>query len=133
MREAAVVIDVQVREDDAFDIEASDAQRAQLWTDFLFAFETKRDLPSMIGMQRPARFEQMHARTRVDDDHALRMVDDPGIRRQPACPVPVGHQAQSSSQTTSPAFHLRWFDPHATGLDRVELHAFTRIDRTTSE
>jgi hypothetical protein len=80
VREAAVVIGMQMREDDARGISRSDAEGAQLRTDLLFVLDTKYHFPSVIGMQRSAGFEQVHTLAGVDDDHAFRMFNDPGIR-----------------------------------------------------
>src|SRR4029078_4773159 len=61
VREAAVVIGVQMREDDACDISRSDAEGAQLGTDILFALDAKAHLPSVIRMQRSPGLEQVHS------------------------------------------------------------------------
>jgi pimeloyl-ACP methyl ester carboxylesterase len=132
MRQAAVVIDVQVGEDDACDISRSNAERAQLWTDFLLALETKRHLPSVIGMERSAGFVQVHPLAGVDDDDAFGMLDDPGIGWKPGCPVLIGHDREPAPQPASTALRLRRLDPNGAGPNGVEFHAFTKIARTTS-
>lgn len=73
------MIGMQMREDDACDVSQSNAEGAQPRTDFLFALAMKRHFPSVIRMQRSTGFEQVHALAGVDDDHAFRMFDDPGI------------------------------------------------------
>src|SRR5690242_10290653 len=67
VREAAVVIGVQMCEDDARDISRSDAEGAQLRTDLLVALEAKVHFPSVIRMQRSPGFEQVRALAGVDD------------------------------------------------------------------
>src|SRR3954470_18219552 len=101
-------------------------------TDFLFALETKLHLPSVIRMQRSPGFEQMHALARVDDDHAFRMFDGPGVRGKRVRPLPIGQHRQPASQRASPAFHLRGLDLNRAGLDGVDLHALTATDALTT-
>jgi len=132
VREAAVVIGMQMREDDARGISRSDAEGAQLRTDLLFVLDTKYHFPSVIGMQRSAGFEQVHTLAGVDDDHAFRMFNDPGIRGKPLCPLPIVQHRQPSTQPASPAFHLRSLDPDGAGLDGVDLHALTPTDALTT-
>ena len=51
MRKPAIVIDVQVGEDDPFHVARPDAQSAQLRTDFLIALDLKPHLPAPVRMQ----------------------------------------------------------------------------------
>ena len=83
MRQPAVVIHMQMGEDDAFDIARADTECAQLRTDFLFGLDPECDLPADVGMQRLAGFEQMRALPGIDDENAIAAVNDPRISRQP--------------------------------------------------
>jgi hypothetical protein len=128
--EAAVVIDVQMRQDDVLHISRADAERAQLGTDFLLALESKRHLPSMIRVQRSGGVEDTRPVAGVGDDHSIGMVDDPGIGRKPRRPVSVGQDAQPPSQPASPATDLCRLDSNRPGLESEDLHAFATTDRT---
>jgi hypothetical protein len=50
MLKAAVVIHVQMGENNPIHIARPDAERPQLRTDFLFALDAKRRFPADIGM-----------------------------------------------------------------------------------
>ena len=124
------MIGVQVGEDDAFHISRPDAKSAQLRTDFLITLDSKCHVPSQIGMQGPAAFEEVGSLARIDHDHTFLMINHPGIRRKPSGPVSVQKHSEPSSQSASASFDLRGLDPDGAGLDRVELQAFATIDRT---
>jgi hypothetical protein len=72
MDKAAVVIHVQMAENDFFHVPRSDAECAQLGTDLLVTINPERDFPSHIGMIRPPGFEQMRSLAGVDDDDPSR-------------------------------------------------------------
>jgi hypothetical protein len=97
MGKAAVVIAVQVCEDDSFHISRPNAHGPQLRTDFLIALDSKRDFPSHVGMQGLTALQQMSPLARIDHDHPFRMVDDPGIRWKPYGPVPILEYRETSS------------------------------------
>jgi hypothetical protein len=90
VRQSAVVIHVQVSEDDLFHIARPDAHRAELRSDFLVALDPKHHFPSQVRVKRVGGLEEMRSLAGVDDDHALWMVDGPRIRRKPIRPVFVG-------------------------------------------
>ena len=96
MCKAAVVIHVQMRENDAFHISRPDAERAQLWADFFFTVDSKRNFPSNIGMKGGPGFEQMRSLAGIDDDDTFAMLDDPCVCRQPLGPAPVGENGELS-------------------------------------
>jgi hypothetical protein len=81
-------------------------------------------------MQGRAGFEQMRPLARIDHDHAFGMVDHPRIRREPSGPLAVPEHRKPSSQSASVPFDLCALDPDGAGLDGMELHAFTTIERT---
>jgi hypothetical protein len=97
VRQSAVVIHVQVGEDDLFHIARSDAHRAELRTDFVVALDPKHHFPSNIWVKRMRALKEMCSLAGVDDDHALWMVDDPCIRRKPVGPVFVDEYPEPSA------------------------------------
>src|SRR5262249_24392181 len=117
---------------DAFHISRPDAERAQWRTDFLLALDSKRHLPSLVGMEGPDAFEQMRPLARIHDDHPFGMIDHPYIGRQPAGPVSIGEEPEPAAHPVSPARDLRRLDPDRASLNRVDVHTFLKIDRTTS-
>jgi hypothetical protein len=80
MREAAVVVDVHVGEHHGLHVARADAKPSQLRAHFLLRLDVEADGKSKIRMPARQRF-QMRRRSGVDDDHALRMLDRPGIDR----------------------------------------------------
>jgi hypothetical protein len=126
------VIGVQVGEDHSFHVVRTDAESAELRTDFLLTFNAERHFPTHVRMQGLAGVEQMHPLARVDDDDAFRMIDDPRIRRQPSGPVRVGEHPEPSSHSASAPFDLRGLDPDRARSDCVDLHALTVTFRTMS-
>src|SRR5262245_2934624 len=119
-------------EHDLFDIPRSDAERAQLRANFLLMLDAKLHFPSVVGMQGPGAVEQMRPLTRIDDDDAFGVIDDPRKGGQPIGPVPVGEDRKPASQPASPSLDLRGLDANRAGLDRVEVHTPSTIDRTMS-
>src|SRR6187455_98884 len=77
MRKTAIMIHVQVSEDNLFHIARSNAERTQLWAGLLFRVNLKHDLPSQKRMKRIAGFEQMRSLASVDHDDTFRMLDRP--------------------------------------------------------
>ena len=117
-------VNMQMGQDDFFDVAWPDAKPAQLRPYFLFTLKFKRDFPSHVGMQRFARFKQMCPLAGIDHDDTVRMVDDPRINRQPLGPVPVGKDGELARQSVPAAFDLRGFCSDEAGLDGVNLHRF---------
>src|SRR5262249_5641553 len=132
VRETAVVIDMEMREHDAFHIPRADAERAQLRADFLLPLDSKRHLPAMVGMERCGTVEQMCPLPGIHDDYAFGMLDRPRICRKPVAPVAVGEHAQAPPQPASTTFDLRGLDPDRAGLDGADVHTLLAIDRMTS-
>ena len=122
MRQPAVMVHVQMGENHPLDVARTNAERAQLRTDLLFAVDAKRDLPADIGMQRLAGFEQMRALPGIDNDNAFAGVDRPCVGGQPTGPVPVGENRKPPRQAMPPPLDLRCLDPDETGLNGVNLH-----------
>src|SRR3954447_18999111 len=73
MRQAAVVIDVEMREHDTFDIDGPDAECAQLRADLLLPVDPKRHLPSSVRMEGGGAFEQLRPLPVLHDNHAFRV------------------------------------------------------------
>jgi hypothetical protein len=61
MPKAAVVIHLQMREQDPLNVARPHAERAQLRSDLLFRRDSKADLPADIRMERARVIEQMLA------------------------------------------------------------------------
>ena len=97
MSEAAVVVAVQVREDDTSHILPPDAERAQLRTDFLLPLDAKRHFPASVRVHGGRGLEQMRPLTGVHHHHAFRMLDDPRIAWKPLRPVAISDDRESSS------------------------------------
>jgi hypothetical protein len=89
MDKSAIVIHVQVGQNDRLHISRSDAEGAQLRTNLLFALNSERDFPSHIRVKRPRAFAQVRPLAGIDDDDALRMLDCPRIGRQPFGPARI--------------------------------------------
>jgi hypothetical protein len=106
-----VVVDVQMGQDDTPYIAGPDAEGTQLGTDLLFTVDPKRHFPSNVGMERFARLEQMRSLSCIYHDHAFRMVDDPGIRREPSGPLMVREHTEPALESASAPLDLRAFDP----------------------
>jgi hypothetical protein len=68
----------------------------------------------------------------VDDDRAFRMIDQPCVRRQPSCPLPIAKDGEPPAEAAPSPADLSCLDPNCTGLDCVELHAFSAIERSTA-
>src|SRR5262249_33962502 len=132
VREAAVVVGMEMGEHHAFHISRPDAEPAQLRTDFFLALDPKGYIPSVIGMEGPAAVDEMRPFARIDNDHAFGMVDHPCVGWEPIGPMAVGKHAEASSQAASPTFDLRRLDPDGTSLYRLNVHTRSAIDRTTS-
>src|SRR6185437_12751653 len=79
MCQAAIMIHVQMGENDLFHITRSNAQRTQLRTDFIFPIDSKNDFPSRKGMIRRPCFEQMLSLAGVDDDDTFLVFDRPRV------------------------------------------------------
>src|SRR3981189_2924035 len=101
MRKAAVMVHMQMGENDPLHIARSDAERAKLRTDLLFALDAKRHFPAEVGVKRLAGFQQMRALPGVDRDDAFGMIDDPYIGRQPIGPVPIGENCEPPRKAMS--------------------------------
>jgi len=80
VREPAIVIDVQVGQHDPSHITGPYTQRAELWTDFRIAFDPKLHFPPPVRMEGPGGLKKVRPLTRVHDDHAFGVVNDPDIR-----------------------------------------------------
>jgi hypothetical protein len=119
MCKAAVVVDVQMGQDDASYITGPDTEGSQLRTDLLVTVDAKRHFPSNVGMKRFTGLEQMRPLTRIHHDHAFGMVDDPRIRGEPSGPLSVREHSEPASQSASASLDLRAFDPDGAGLDGV--------------
>ena len=97
MGKAAVMVAVQVGEDDSFHISRPDAQRAQLRADFLIPLDAKGHFPAHVRMQGGRGLKQVRALAGVDHDHAFRMLDDPRIAWKPLRPVSISEDRKPSS------------------------------------
>src|ERR1019366_3652277 len=122
VHKAAVMVHMQMGQDDPFHIARTDAERAQLRTDLLFALDAERDFPSDIRVKRLAGFEQVRALPGVDHDDAFGMIDDPCVGRQPFGPVCVSKNREPPPQTVSLPLDLRGLDPDEPGLDGMYFH-----------
>lgn len=122
MCKAAIMIHVQMGENDLFHITRSNAQRTQLGTDFFFPIDSKNDFPSGKGMVRRPCFEQMRSLASVDYDDTFLVLDRPSVRRQPLGPVPVGENGKPSCQPVPVSLDLRTFYFNEAGLDCVNTH-----------
>ena len=71
MCKSAIMIHMQVGENNPFHITRTDAQCTQLRTDLLFRIDSKNNLPSSKGMIRPPSFQQMRSLAGVDDNNTL--------------------------------------------------------------
>jgi hypothetical protein len=132
VREAAVVIDMEMRENDSFHVEWSYGECTQLRADLLILFDPKRHFPSPVRMQGFGAFEQMCSLARIHDDHAFRVLDDPCVRRKPLRPAAISKYREPASQPAPSALDLRGLDTDRAGLDGVDGHTFLAIDPTTS-
>lgn len=79
MCKAAIVIHVQVSEDNPFHIARSHAEHPQLRPDLFFTIDSELDLPSDIRMERSSGFQQMSSLAGVNHNDALPVLDHPGI------------------------------------------------------
>src|SRR5262249_33020748 len=125
-----VVVDVEVREHHSLHISWANPQAPQLWPDFVIGFDPEHDLPSHVGMERFAGLQEMRPLARVHHDHAFRVIDDPHKRRKPVRPVTVREYRESSTQPAPSSQNLCGLDADPSGLDRVDLHTRSTIDRT---
>jgi hypothetical protein len=119
--EAAIVVDVHVRQHHRFDVPGADAKAPQLRTHFLFGFDVEANAELEIRMPARQRF-QMSRRSGVNDDHALGVLDRPGIDRRPFRPFPREDGLELPPQSVPPPFNLSLLYPHAAGLDGVNAH-----------
>src|SRR4051812_27477848 len=69
---------------------------------------------------------------RVHHDDAFWVVDHPGVGRQPTGPLRVGKHTQPPQHAAAASADLRLLDADRTGTNRMDPHAFSAIDRTTS-
>ena len=86
VREAAVVVDVHVRQHHRLDVAGADAVGFQLWTDFLLGLDGETNAELKVGMPSRQRF-QMRGRAGVDDDNAFGMLDRLGVDGYPVGPI----------------------------------------------
>ncbi|MDE1973333.1 MAG: hypothetical protein KGI48_09135 [Hyphomicrobiales bacterium] len=86
VREAAVMIDVQVRQHHGSDVARTNAQLLQLRTGLLLRFDIEAYRELKIGMPSRQRF-QMSGRAGVDHDHAFGMFNRPGEGGGPNGPL----------------------------------------------
>ncbi|MGY4368499.1 hypothetical protein ACVW1A_004564 [Bradyrhizobium sp. LB1.3] len=126
MCQAAIMVHVQMSENDLFYITWSNAQRTQLRTDFFFPIDSKNDFPSGKGMIRRSGFEQMRSLASIDYDNTFLVLDRPSVRRQPLGPVPVAENGKPSCQPVSVSFDLRTFYFNEAGLDCMNTHGCFR-------
>jgi hypothetical protein len=118
---AVVVIHVQMRQHNPFHIGRGDPQGAKLRSNLLFTLDLEGHLPSNLGMQGDAHFEQVCAMPGVDHDDAIAMLDRPRIGRQPIGPVAIGEDGEPPRQAVATAFDLRRLDPNEAGLNSVNV------------
>src|SRR5262249_26813236 len=98
----------------------------------LIPLDLKRHLPSPVRMQGFGAFQQVCSLSRIHDDHAFRVLEDPCVRRKPLCPVVIGEYRELTSQPAPATLDLRGLDPDRAGLDGVDLHTCLAIDPTMS-
>src|ERR1700733_3688697 len=122
VRKAAVMVHVQMAENDPFHIARPDAERAQLRTDLLLMLDAECDLPPHERVKRLAGFEQMRALAGVDDDDAFIGIDDPRIGRQPFGPFRTGKDRKAPPQSMPTPLDLSRLDADRTGLNRANFH-----------
>jgi hypothetical protein len=121
MREAAVVVDMQVGEHYGLHVAGANAEASQLRAHFLLRLDVEADGKLKIRMPARQRF-QMRRRSGIDDDHALRMLDRPGVDRRPVGPFGRDHRLKLPPRPVAAAFDLRLLDADAAGLDSVNAH-----------
>jgi hypothetical protein len=82
------MIDMHMGQDDALHVGRANAERAKLRPRFLLRFEVEPHRKPEIGM--PARqAPEAGGGPRIDEDHAVAMLDRIGGGRQPVRPFPV--------------------------------------------
>ena len=131
MRKTAVVVDMQVSQHDRFHIALADAKASQLRSDFLLWLDVEAHRKLEIGVPARQRF-QVRARSGIDHDDALGMLDRPGIDRHPFRPFARDNRLNLPPETVSAAFDLRLFDLHAAGLDGVDAHCAFSLGQNAS-
>ena len=109
MREAAVVVDMQVGQHDRFHVAGADAELRNCGPDFLLRLDVEADGKLEIRMPARQRF-QMRRRSGIDDDDALRMLDRPGVDRRPVRPFARDDRLDLPPRPVAAAFDLRLFD-----------------------
>lgn len=67
-------------------------------------------------------FQKVRSLTGIHHDHALRMVDGPGVGGQPRGPIAISEDRQPPRQSVSASLDLRSLDADGAGLDGVQLH-----------
>jgi hypothetical protein len=67
VREAAVVVDVQVRQHHRLDVTGPDTEASQLWADFLFRFDVEANAQAKIRVPGWQRFQVCRG-SGIDDD-----------------------------------------------------------------
>ena len=85
VRDAAIVVDVQVREHNCSDVAGADTEAPQLRTELLLGLDIEADAQLKIRMPARQRF-QTRVGAGVDDDDAFGMFDRPGINWRPLRP-----------------------------------------------
>jgi hypothetical protein len=81
MYKSAIVIHMQVGENDLFYVIRRNAERAQLRTDFLLRIYSKPNFPSDVGVERTSSAEQMCSLAGVNHNNTFTVLDHPGIGR----------------------------------------------------
>ena len=118
--EPAVVIDVQMGENDGLHVGGADAERLQPRPDFLFAVDVELHGEAEIGM--PAGPQQACVGARVDDHDPVGMLDGVSQYRQPFRPLAVEQRPQPAAKTVTDADRLRAFDADPAAFQGVHAH-----------
>jgi hypothetical protein len=121
MREAAVVIHMEMSKHNTLHIPRTDTEFPQLGPDLLFALNPEIRFESNIGMQRPGSLEEMGPLTGVDDYYAFGMLDGPGVGGKPIGPLGIGEDGEASRQAMPATLYLRRLDADEPSLNGMHL------------
>src|SRR5665213_970498 len=114
-------------QNDLFDIFWTNAQPTKLGSNLIFSVYLKLCFPPDIWMKRLARLQQVCALPSVYNDHAVLMLDGPGISREPFGPSSVCKNCELPRQSVSLTDNLGVLNANRTSSDCVNFHNSPRL------
>ncbi|HSL64457.1 MAG TPA: hypothetical protein VK874_07330 [Gaiellaceae bacterium] len=120
----AGVIGVQVRQHDAVDVLRREADALELRPDLLLRLDPLADAEAEVRVPpgEVAALSDSGGLARVDEQQALRVLDEERVDRQRLGPPAVEHRVHEAALAGADALALARLDRNGSGLDRVDVH-----------